>query len=300
MAGDAPAPAAKVSDVFNTYQPTRLFKAPAGANYTSIDFNDSGEFLLLSRTDDTIQLFNTKAGLQKAQSKVQVSLQFNSASVSAAVHFYIEHSVQELSRAKQYKEVERRDVMKHLISPAADTFLWVAIVCLRLRQEPRRRLRAILKESPDGLDALYDQMLQQVGASRDCDLLKQILAVVKTAYRPITIRELSRLNAEIAEMIDEVDAVKVLVGSCGSFLTIPMTRSILYTNLPKTSCPRRLPFHSLLTKLTTPITSFFPDHSKAMSVGLRGDIYSLSNLGCHVYLMQPPTLNELAPLQYAC
>ncbi|KIW88799.1 uncharacterized protein Z519_10283 [Cladophialophora bantiana CBS 173.52] len=147
-------------------------------------------------------------GLQKAQFKVQVGLEFNSASVSATVHFYIEHSVPELSRAKQYKEVERRDVMKLLISHAANTFLWVAIVCLRLRQEPRRRLPAILKESPDGLDALYDQMLQQVGASRDCDLLKQILAVIKTAYRPITIRELSRLNAEIAEMIDDTNAVK--------------------------------------------------------------------------------------------
>ncbi|KAK3708312.1 hypothetical protein LTR37_011577 [Vermiconidia calcicola] len=64
-------PQAKVSDTINTYRPSRLFKAPAGANYTSIDFDDSGEFLLLSRTDDTIQLFNTKAGQHAKELKSQ-------------------------------------------------------------------------------------------------------------------------------------------------------------------------------------------------------------------------------------
>ena len=69
--GEAPPPASKVTDVINTYRPTRLFKAPPGANYTSIDFNDSGEFVILSRTDDTIQLFNTKAGAHAKELKSQ-------------------------------------------------------------------------------------------------------------------------------------------------------------------------------------------------------------------------------------
>lgn len=72
MVGEStPPPTNKVADVINTYRPTRLFKAPPGANYTSIDFNDSGEFLLLSRTDDTIQLFNTKAGQHAKELKSQ-------------------------------------------------------------------------------------------------------------------------------------------------------------------------------------------------------------------------------------
>jgi COMPASS component SWD2 len=72
MAGESTqAAASKVSDVITTYRATRLFKAPPGAHYTSIDFNDSGEFVILARTDDTIQLFNTKAGAHAKELKSQ-------------------------------------------------------------------------------------------------------------------------------------------------------------------------------------------------------------------------------------
>lgn len=70
--GDAPpAPVAKVSDVVSSFRPTRQFKAPPGTSYTSVDFDDGGEFLLLSRTDDTIQLYNTKAGAHAKELKSQ-------------------------------------------------------------------------------------------------------------------------------------------------------------------------------------------------------------------------------------
>ena len=72
MVGEtAPPPISKVSDVINSFRASRLFKAPPNSRYTSIDFDDSGEFLLLSRTDDTIQLFNTKAGQHAKELKSQ-------------------------------------------------------------------------------------------------------------------------------------------------------------------------------------------------------------------------------------
>ncbi|CAK4030013.1 WD repeat [Lecanosticta acicola] len=58
----APPDTVKVQDCVSTFRPTRLFKAPHPSSYTSLDFDDPGEFLLLARTDDTIQLFNTRAG----------------------------------------------------------------------------------------------------------------------------------------------------------------------------------------------------------------------------------------------
>lgn len=63
--------ATKVADVIATYRPSRKFPAPQGTNYTSVDFDDTGEFLLLSRSDDTIQLFNTKAGAHAKELKSQ-------------------------------------------------------------------------------------------------------------------------------------------------------------------------------------------------------------------------------------
>jgi len=68
---DPTAPLTRISDIITTYRPTKLFKTPSNTHYTSLDFDDSGEFLLLSRTDDTIQLFNTKAGAHAKELKSQ-------------------------------------------------------------------------------------------------------------------------------------------------------------------------------------------------------------------------------------
>ena len=64
-----PPPSSKVEDIITSFRPSKLFKAPA--TYTSIDFDDSGEFLLLARTDDTIHLYNTKAGAHAKELKSQ-------------------------------------------------------------------------------------------------------------------------------------------------------------------------------------------------------------------------------------
>jgi len=58
---DAGAPSAsKVQSIVHTFRPTKQFKSPA--SYTSVDFDNTGEFAIFARTDDTIQLYNTKAG----------------------------------------------------------------------------------------------------------------------------------------------------------------------------------------------------------------------------------------------
>ena len=69
-------PQTKVADIITTFRPTKSFKpsssaAAANLTHTSIDFDDSGEFLLLSRTDDTIQLYNIKAGAHAKELKSQ-------------------------------------------------------------------------------------------------------------------------------------------------------------------------------------------------------------------------------------
>ena len=56
------AAARKMLDVTRTYRPSRKFPAPSGSHYTSVDFDDTWGIFLLSRSNQTIQLFNTKAG----------------------------------------------------------------------------------------------------------------------------------------------------------------------------------------------------------------------------------------------
>ncbi|KAK6431798.1 hypothetical protein LTR95_012039 [Oleoguttula sp. CCFEE 5521] len=65
-------PMTKVSDVIHAFVPSKQFKPPSPhTSYTSIDFDDSGEFAICARTDDTIQLYNTRAGAHAKELKSQ-------------------------------------------------------------------------------------------------------------------------------------------------------------------------------------------------------------------------------------
>lgn len=132
MADVPPPPSTKVSEVINTFRPTRLFKAPAGANYTSVDFDDSGEFLLLSRSDDTIQLFNTKAGAHAKELKSQkygsalarfthhsTSIIYASTKIDDGIRYLSMHDNNFLRYFKGHTD----RVTSLALSPSNDTFL---------------------------------------------------------------------------------------------------------------------------------------------------------------------------------
>ncbi|KAF2859951.1 histone H3 methyltransferase complex and RNA cleavage factor II complex, subunit SWD2 [Piedraia hortae CBS 480.64] len=63
-------PTCKISDIVATFRPAKAFSPPSPSNtHISMDFDDTGEFLLLSRTDDTLQLYNTAAGAHAKELK---------------------------------------------------------------------------------------------------------------------------------------------------------------------------------------------------------------------------------------
>ncbi|KAK5682431.1 hypothetical protein LTS10_005559 [Elasticomyces elasticus] len=134
MADSTPAPATKVQDIISTYRPTKLFKPPVAGSpsYTSIDFDDSGEFLLLSRTDDTIQLYNTKAGAYAKELKSQkygsalarfthhsTSIIYASTKVDDGIRYL---SMHDNSFIRYFRGHEAR-VTSLSLSPSADSFL---------------------------------------------------------------------------------------------------------------------------------------------------------------------------------
>ncbi|TKA29249.1 hypothetical protein B0A50_03759 [Salinomyces thailandicus] len=131
--GDTQAPpTTKISDIIHTFRPTKLFKSPPSTQYTSIDFDDSGEFLLLSRTDDTIQLFNTKAGAHAKELKSQkygsalarfthhsTSILYASTKVDDGIRYL---SMHDNSFIRYFRGHEGR-VTSLALSPGSDQFL---------------------------------------------------------------------------------------------------------------------------------------------------------------------------------
>ncbi|OTA02490.1 hypothetical protein A9Z42_0028690 [Trichoderma parareesei] len=160
--------------------------------------------------------------LQLAKQKVKLSLELNAESIASAVKIYIGDKVQKLSKLKEYDEHIHDQVRDYLFENANDTFLWVALVCQNLEKYTRWKVLDMLSAFPPGLDLLYKRIMGQVleGDESDVSLCKQVLLVIMSVYRPITLRELGPLVEIDQELSDNVDYLRHIVALCGSFLTI--------------------------------------------------------------------------------
>jgi hypothetical protein len=136
---------------------------------------------------------NIEDRLEMAAQKVNLRLELNKESVSAAVSVYIQHKVLQLTQLKKYDNKTENAIRDHLSLNANDTFLWVALVCQELEKIPRCNSLKKLEAFPPELDSLYKQMMEQVCNSDSADLYKRILAVVAVIRRLVTLGELSTL-----------------------------------------------------------------------------------------------------------
>ncbi|KAF2260607.1 HET-domain-containing protein [Lojkania enalia] len=243
---------------------------------------------------------NIEECLERERHKVRLSLELNTASVSAAVRFYIRHRVTQLAQEKNYSHEIQNAVLAYLSLNANDTFLWVALVCQNLKKISRWKVLAKLKVFPPGLNYLYKRMMQYISTSDDAALCKRILASIAVVYRPITLEELTALVEELKDMANDLESLREIIGLCGSFLTI--RNSIIY--FVHQSAQDFL--------LTEEFNTIFPSGKEevhyvlfsrsllAISKTLRRDIYSLHALRYPIEQVTHPTPDPLAVSRYSC
>lgn len=153
--------------------------------------------------------------LTQAQTKVVLSLELNAQSVGQAISEYIQHRMGRLGSRINLNDDELRSTSSYLYENAHGTFLWVALVCRQLETCNDWEVKDLLERPPQGLNELYERMMQRVKHSISANLYVGILSFVFTAYRPITfselvsIKDLPRSEAMVPKMIME----------CGGFLT---------------------------------------------------------------------------------
>jgi hypothetical protein len=240
-----------------------------------------------------------EAQLGRAEQKIRLSLELNAESVSAAVGVFLQHKVSQLAQEKKYDKKTQDAVFEHLTTNANDTFLWVALVCQDLEKTAKRNALKKLKSFPPGLDALYERMMQQIGASDDAEICKQVLATIALVYRPVTLSELVSLTELLEDVIDEAE-VREIVGLCGSFLTL-RGETVYFVHQSAQDF--------LLEKASDGV---FPDGIKAthqviffrslaiLSRTLQRDMYGLEVPGLSVDDIEPLTSGPLAASRYQC
>lgn len=172
-------------------------------------------------------------------------------------------------------------------------------MCQDLEKTAKRNVLKKLNSFPPGLDALYQQMMQQISASDDAELCTQVLASVALLYRPITLAELMALTELLEDIVDEAE-VREIVGLSGSFLTL-RADTVYFVHQSAQDF--------LLVKACNEV---FPDGIEAahrvifsrslatLSKTLHRDMYNLKAPGVHIDDVEPPTPDPLAASRYAC
>jgi hypothetical protein len=163
------------------------------------------------------QIENVLSGSTQA---IELSLELNEDTISAAVKTYISIKVQELTRQNKYNEDERQDVKSFLESNAQDTFLWAALIFRELLEVDGWEVKGVLEKMPSGLGPLYARMMQHISSSGRARLCKEVLAVASVALRPLTLEEMSACVTGGPPILSHPKAWEDIVKSCGSFLTL--------------------------------------------------------------------------------
>ncbi|KAH6656334.1 beta transducin-like protein HET-E2C*40 [Truncatella angustata] len=256
--------------------------------------NGQAKFLVSSRNWPEIE--EDLAGTTR---KVRISLELNAESISTAVKVYIRHQVNEIQQRKRIDLAQKNELIKYLVSKADDTFLWVALVCERLRDSSvrGRHIMQELQRYPSGLNSLYDRMLQHLNRSTDAEICHKILGTIAVTYRPLSLDELTIF---IKSESFDVAELKEVVESCGSFLTI--RNDVVY--FVHQSAKDFLTGPGVNTIFSSGIksqhASIFELSIEALSRDLRRDIYGLRHPGVQIGEFNAPKPDPMAPLRYLC
>ncbi|KXX82867.1 Vegetative incompatibility protein HET-E-1 [Madurella mycetomatis] len=206
--------------------------------------------------------------------KVRLCLELNEDSISTAVGIYISNKVDQLARAKKCNDDTRDAIQRHLSANANDTFLWVALVCQNLKKVRPWNILTELNKFPPGLDPLYQRMMDQIYTSGDADICKQILAIMSTVYRPITLIELTSFLEPLKDISNDQSAKEFLLTKAFDQISTLSTAYLHYT--------------------------IFSASLRVMSETLRRDVYDLRHPGFPIDEVAQPEPDPLAKARYSC
>ncbi|EMD86695.1 hypothetical protein COCHEDRAFT_1146497 [Bipolaris maydis C5] len=242
-----------------------------------------------------------EAQLKHAGHKMKLSLELNAKSVAAAVDVFIEQKVEQLAKENKYEEKLQHIVLQHLKLNANDTFLWVALVCQDLKVTPRWNVHKKLAQFPPGLDALYNRMLQQiVSESSSADMCLRVLAVTAVLYRPVTVAELVVLTEQLAELVNDLESVREIIGLCGSFLTLRDDTIYFVHQSAKDFLVTKASDKVFQDGIERVHQDIFVQSLSILQKTLHRDMYNLQAPGYPAGDVKPPILDPLAVSRYPC
>ncbi|KAL6825942.1 quinon protein alcohol dehydrogenase-like superfamily [Trichoderma sp. SZMC 28015] len=157
--------------------------------------------------------------------RLSLELKENAKMVSKSVDFYINNSISGIEALEKDEELQTKTVAT-LKRKSNGTYLWVALVIEQLRDTDHRNIEEVLEETPEGLENLYDLIVQRANAKlrqKDREACRILLSIVTTAERPLHLEELHTfISSQWARYKSSYNILdmKDVVRDCGSLLAI--------------------------------------------------------------------------------
>ncbi|KAL7953809.1 ankyrin repeat-containing domain protein [Trichoderma compactum] len=140
--------------------------------------------------------------------------------VNRGLEQYISTRVAELSESKQYTPQLANHVKECLMEKSAGTYLWVSFTVKDLQTMEISEVEESLNQFPQGLDVLYERILQQIESTQR-GLILNILRWCTFAVRPLSLNELATaLEIKSTGLLDRVTILRGKLAYCGHFLSI--------------------------------------------------------------------------------
>ncbi|KAK5997079.1 Ankyrin-3-like protein [Cladobotryum mycophilum] len=143
--------------------------------------------------------------------------------VNHGLEHYISARVAELAECGQYPDELTIHVQETLRQKSNGTYLWISFVIKDLRAVPTSDVEEKLKKLLQGLDELYERILQDVEPNQR-DLVRNILRWCTLAARPLALGELvAALGIEPTGLLDQAAVLRGKLTYCGHFLSVTET-----------------------------------------------------------------------------
>jgi len=181
------------------------------------------KWFITSRNSPELERFLLQLRLDQNKSSTSISLEDEQIKVSEAVDAFIDSRIEELASLVPYQQMLKQSVGAKLKAKAEGTFLWVSLVCDRLRNVPSWQTEATLEALPPGLVPFYNRMLEMIEHSGDSEVVlfcKRVLRTATIAYRPLDLLEIGKLAGLPDNFCKDTSHTQDLIARCGSFLLI--------------------------------------------------------------------------------
>ena len=121
--------------------------------------------------------------------------------------------------------VQQPRLIDDLVQRSDGNFLWASLVLKELkRAHTEEDIRRIIEDVPDGMDSLYERILNRMSEKPHSTLMEAILVWTVCAVRPLTIEELkSALLWDIGQKM--LDLTRTIEKECGDLITVDQSQS---------------------------------------------------------------------------